>query len=376
MARALSCALVACALLLAGGVDSGQCPNFDAVVTHAIGQLSHQQIARDETPWFYSSTQLTVRLKAEAKSGSTWVGNLVKDILQGLCLQINAHCPGSCTVFVDERWYPSGRVSWITWRRGCDTNEALNHSDSNFITFIEGHKHVIPYIPQTHHPNMSPFHTKLPGWLQGCVARSEFKCWPSRDSMVRLAANMLREQRLWQSGRDPTSAEFVQARITALDPALLRQWELATNTSAPPMATQAQHGTSYRPIPRPRSVRFLSLLRDPRAIAMSAAKYTPGRILFGVPRRQEFGVESDSAQNQRNRLALRDDQVADFAVGFMNVSAAWTMFRHFWLGPSGPLAAAKSAEVIYEALSSSVRAALHGFVLLRMVNHAVWLTCK
>ena len=464
-----------------------ECANLERVFTRAISAqrseaeaTAHTTSTTATTPWYVADVRHTIRLKSEAKSGSTWVGNLVKDLLLDVCLDINVasgHRP-VCTFFPNVQWFPSGRVSWIEWEV-CQSSNGVGNSDApfsksttarcgattistrpafvgshcrrNFVMFVEGHKHTIPYISRRQHPNMTPFHVTVPAWLKRCAQRSEYQCWPGRDSMVALTQALLRQQaaaavvtvgsgdRASQASNNNdddddnrtmphTSSvvehEYQEAWVALHDPSLLWQWHEASrefaqqgsgdstnasnhsdtsSTQQPaPDSTGCTHSSEPSPrvvaqsqpqprrwantaaatpttttttmtitttMPKPTDVQFLSLVRDPRAVAASAAQYFPGKLLFGTRAAPAFPTTTTGTleapakavttmnMNHRRRPPISPAQTQAFVHGFVNSSTMWTQFRHFWFSANGPFAASKPVEVVYDQLTTKVSVA-------------------
>ena len=386
-----------------------ECGNFDLFVPHVFlstAQSSADRMtckpqkwdsaSRRSCAWHAGVVRHVIRLKAEAKSGSTWVGNLVKDLLLSVCLDINRFGGKQCVFFPNEKWYPAGRVSWIEWTRTveCQANYCsmqrqpgeyekrlcnASQYDRNFIMFIEGHKHTIPFVSHHEHPNVTPFHLPIPPWLKACVRHRQrtgkpFECWPSRDGLVAMTKALLQqmytpvattthakfEKHCTRSPNEvgATATDLAAARVEALDPSLLAQWTHADrvfrkslHSSQAPAFANATTTREFPAVsfPIPESLQFLSLLRDPRAVALSAASYTPGKLLFG-PR-----VSSNNSSPATTRMNQQRESIDAFVLGFVNKSAAWTQFRRFWFGTNGPFAHTSPVETFYEQLTSQVR---------------------
>ena len=142
----------------------------------------------------------------------------------------------------------------------------------------------------------------------------------------------------------------VESTMDYIDPTLRDQWTHARHIFDRSVARPHQSDppttddrVTLLQLPLPESLQYVSLLREPEAVAQSAALYTPGRLLL--------------KPNQSRTPELVDN----FVLGFTNKSAAWTQFRYFWFGPDGPFMGF-STNVLYERLSKRVRVVAPCFV--------------
>ena len=255
-------------------------------------------------------------LSAEPKSGTTWMQLLVEETVQAICHEyknrtqkgtttpLSVHCEVRCNdknkqdrTFIDARnncrsviYFFTAKTETIT-ATGAGT-ETGRHNSTMEISVHE--KHTIPFVVSTGddgHPNTTPLLAPIPGWLADCIKRGQYHCVPP-------------------------AASVPGASVTRyLDEDEIQQVVRVINSSRE-SANGLPEETLRERIPS-LPLGIFSIVRDPRAVVISAANYWPGRTLFG----------SAWTLNGVSGTPLADE----FAFAEINTTVAWPQFRYHWL---------------------------------------------
>jgi hypothetical protein len=263
----------------------------------------------------------TMFLRAEAKSGTTWLQLVVTQLLLELCEAYNNFtdggfaCEASCLVRPHEKiTCTSGSqhnppipgecalrgadacrhvIIRLTDNRHDGTSDTASTATPAVVGLARGQtsvlrvefeqKHEVPFISDADHPNHTPVLRGVPDWLEVCVVAGFLNCTPPVTS---LRADL---------ELNDTQVHDVFAGLgvfSAVD--LLR-------------LQQRRHVS-----PGGRAAGLITILRDPRSVTSSAAHFNPGAYLFGLAE------------------AAHPKHVSEFVQGSINMTTAWTQFRAYW----------------------------------------------
>ena len=241
----------------------------------------------------------TYHLRAEAKSGTTWLQVMVFQMLDSICSVYNDNVEGvSCrSVCEADREdtcenhrlqcpYQSTTIC-RTLRVTFTDERGGGEPEKRSVRVMTGSKHAIPFVSASEHPNKTPVLRGVPDWLEDCILNGEFKCLPPNAAL---------------------NAPFGMNTSAAAD--LLQP--LYSKSTRPlkivRIATAEGHAEDIGP------QGIITIARDPRSVTTSAAHYVPGVNLFGHATFNE------------------PESVNTFVQGTINMTTAWTQFRSFWFG--------------------------------------------
>jgi hypothetical protein len=277
------------------------------------------------------------KLRAEPKTGTTWLQKVTFSLLLELCdlygLIDGLSCEAVCTS-TNRKIDPSCTAQEcplhnVTFCRRVllQLNDTRGPDDAARSTVIEvsvGDKHVVPFISNDDHPNKTPVKRGLPDWLAQCMEHNEPACIPPASSIHA------------DCGLDENQTHE-----------LLRRAGLLSAQFDAPGADELNGYGVPEPIDRP--VGFITVARDPRAVSVSASQYTPGMNMFG-------------------RLFKQQHSIDDFVLSVINMTTGWTQFRHFWFSRLGQNGALPVFSTFYEVRCVHCTPREH-FVITRF---AVW----
>jgi hypothetical protein len=293
--------LASCVLENTGAAPALRCPG---------GLVEATQVPPLLTSRFY-------KLRAEPKTGTTWLQKVTFGLLLELCdlygLIEGLRCEAMCTL-------PNPHVDPTCTKTECplhnvtfcrrvlvQLNDTRGPDDAARTTVIEvtvQDKHVVPFIIHSDHPNKTPVKRGLPQWLADCVEQHNTSCIPpasSLDSDLGLDNNQTQE--------------------------LLRQAGL--------LSAHGPHGDSApQPIDKPPGL--ITVARDPRAVSVSASQYQPGMNMFG-------------------KLFKKQQNVDDFVLSVINMTTGWTQFRHFLFSRLSQSGALPVFSTFYEVRGVALR---------------------
>lgn len=243
------------------------------------------------------------KLRAEAKSGTTWFQKLLFDVLLEICDTYDQRvegitCEALCTAMNRRIDQPCGKrecpLRNLSFCRQVivrmNDSRALAPDQKPLTRTIEvdvGDKHVVPFIQSDDHPNRTPVKRGLPSWLEECILRNEYACVPPLSSLktdLGLSPNQTRQVLSDGGVYFPVDMEWSHARDRL---------------------------TAKKRVPG-KAAGILTIFRDPRSVAVSAAHYAPGMNLFGA---REY--------NERQH-------VNEFVRGTINMTSGWIQFRRHW----------------------------------------------
>ena len=213
-------------------------------------------------------------LSAEPKSGTTWLQLLVESSLFAICREYNSAVEGlSCSFWCGDRVVPFANVSRNTSLVDMKCNDLAlllrdtRTGEKSEVRASAHQKHTIPFIAtqaDTGHPNTTPILSPLPFWLQACIDRRQYRCTPPpeiiRDTFELGPAQQQME--LVINSTRTNSCRHLDSKDDSHG-ACLPNETLRNSIDSPPVGVY-------------------SIIRDPRAVVMSAANFLPGRALFGT----------------------------------------------------------------------------------------------
>jgi hypothetical protein len=236
----------------------------------------------------------TYHLMAEAKTGTTWFQQLAFQLVDETCRLYDRSVAGvtcTCTCLADKNGMCGGADECpYTEARYCRTISATFTERKGGATPVVRHilvetsaKHTIPFITLADHPNKTPVLLGTPPWLEECILAGNFECRPPSHQLV---ASLGYTSEQAQDILAPLYPDLSAFKLHRLIP------------GARPDVTEPQA--------------VLTIFRDPRSVAVSAAHYAPGVNLFG-----HQGFE-------------RTGTIDTFVDAVMNMTTAWTQFRRYW----------------------------------------------
>lgn len=301
-------------------------------------------------------------LRGEAKTGTTWLQRMVVELMSQSCIAINdnlvADLPFSCSF---EKRRRSAQLIWFT-----------HDNLTRVINFIAEAKHTIPFIGiHTDHPNETPaLNFKMPPWLKKCIIRGETRCFPdfrrlqwhrTRNALALSREDITAVQDLLRNSSRQMPASFAPSPSPGGDAASPfsrlgddtdgargggRTGGGGGDASGPGTEGGSRSGSDCGGDARSaeatsgreqtkliNKVHFLSLMRDPRSVLVSAANFRPGVILFG------------------KNATLDRSKVSAFVQAQANMTVSWMQFRRHWLKLLHPIF--PNHEVFYSDLVRS-----------------------
>lgn len=266
----------------------------------------------------------TYHLRAEAKSGTTWLQVMVFQMLDSICSVYNDNVEGitcrsvceadrenTCENHRLQCPYQSTTVC-RTLRITFTDERGEGEPEKRSLRVMTGSKHAIPFLSASEHPNKTPVLRGVPDWLEHCILNGEFKCLPPTAVL---------------------SAPFGMDTSAAAE--LLQPLYSKSSSSHQPLkivhtATAERGGHAEDKDIGPQGI--ITIARDPRSVTTSAAHYVPGVNLFG-----------HSSFNE-------PESINTFVQGTVNMTTAWTQFRSFWFGALNDQLGVPVFQTFYEDL--------------------------